>query len=206
VRIPVNLLDRESGEALEGELFDEITVEHFVETQSSWRPMVVEAAQAMHKAGGKLERIPRHWHWDWKSKEDELGVLAFSFFGITCRGKLQGIMKLDMAGKSARLPVQRNKPIVYIDYLEVAPWNIREIAEALGQKPQFGAVGSRLIEAAVRKSIEEGFRGRVALHSLSTSERFYLKQCGMTEGDRDPDKQNLLWCEFTPEQAENFIR
>ena len=45
----------------------------------------------------------------------------------------------------------------------------------------------------------------MALHSLSTSERFYLDVCGMTAVDRDPVKQNLLWCEFTPEQAERFL-
>ena len=61
------------------------------------------------------------------------------------------------------------------------------------------------IEAAVRKSIEEGFKGRVALHSLSTTEPFYLEKCGMTALSRDPTKQDLLWCEFTPEQAELFL-
>lgn len=64
---------------------------------------------------------------------------------------------------------------------------------------------TRLIEAAVRKSLEEGFKGRLGLHSLSTSERFYLDVCGMTAVGRDPVKQSLLWCEFTPEQAEIFL-
>ena len=40
------------------------------------------------------------------------------------------------------------------------------LMKALGKRPQFDAVGTRLIEAAVRKSIEEGFKGRVGLHSL----------------------------------------
>jgi hypothetical protein len=205
VRIPVTLLDRNTGKDVEGELFDDVTVKHFVETQGSWRPMVIAARDAMRAAGSSLELIPRHWHWDWNSKEAELDVLAFSFYGIECRAKLQGLMKLQTAGRSSRLAVPGNQPIVYIDYLEVAPWNIPIVAQATGQKTEFGAVGTRLIEAAVRKSFDEGFKGRVALHSLSTSEGFYINVCGMTAVSRDPDKQNLLWCEFTPEQANNFL-
>lgn len=75
----------------------------------------------------------------------------------------------------------------------------------LGGGAQYGAVGTRLLEAAVRKSLEEGYKGRLALHSLSGSERFYLDVCRMTAVGRDAAKQNLLWCEFTPEQAERFL-
>jgi hypothetical protein len=56
----------------------------------------------------------------------------------------------------------------------------------------------------VRKSVEEGFKGRLGLHSLPNSERFYLEACRLTAVGRDP-KQNLLWLEFTPEQAERFL-
>ena len=114
-------------------------------------------------------------------------------------------MKLATVGHVGRHPEQKGKPIVYVDYLETAPWNIKPLMQALEKSPQFAAVGSRLIEAAVRKSLDEGFKGRVALHSLTTSERFYIETCGMTALERDPAKQNLLWCEFTPEQAEIFL-
>ncbi len=205
MRVPVELFDYATKVPVEGELFDEVTVEHFLETQRDWRPAVIEAAKAMLKSGAPRENIPRHFHWDWSTKEADLRVLAFSFFGITCRGKLQGIMKIETAGRSSRLPEHKGKPLIYIDYLETAPWNIKTLVEALGKGPQFGAVGTRLIEAAVRRSLEEGFKGRLALHSLSTSEQFYLEKCGMTGVGRDSAKQDLLWCEFTPEQAEIFL-
>jgi hypothetical protein len=205
VRIPVELHDPATKDSVEAELFDEVTVEHFLEAQREWRPLVIEATKRLLKAGAKPEDIPRHWHWDWSSKESDLRVLAFSFFGITCNSKLQGLMKLETAGRSGRIAAEKGKPLVYIDYLETAPWNIRPLAQALGGTQQFGAVGTRLIEAAVRRSLEEGFKGRIALHSLSTSERFYLDVCGMTAVGRDPAKQDLLWCEFTPEQAERFL-
>jgi hypothetical protein len=72
-------------------------VEHFLEAQRDWRPVVIEAAKAMLKGGAPQEKVPRHWHWDWASKEPDLRVLAYSFFGISCRGKLQGLMKLERA-------------------------------------------------------------------------------------------------------------
>lgn len=127
-------------------------------------------------------------------------------FGISARGKLQGLMKLESVGRSGRTASQKGKPLTYVDYLETAPWNIKPLMQALGRSPEFAVVGTRLIEAAVRKSLDEGFKGRLALHSLSTSERFYLDVCGMTAVGRDPAKQNLLWCEFTPEQAERFLQ
>ena len=96
--------------------------------------------------------------------------------------------------------------LIYVDYLETAPWNIKTLMHALGRSPEFGAVGTRLIAAAVRTSLDEGLKGRLALHSLLTSERFYVDVCGMTAVGRDAAKQNLRWCEFTAEQAERFLK
>jgi hypothetical protein len=205
VKVAIQILDLAKKELVEAQLFDEVTVEHFLETQKEWRPVVLAAAKKIADSGAPPESIPRHFHWDWSRKEGDLRLLAFSFFGISVGGKLQGLMKLENAGRSGRIASQKGKPLTYVDYLETAPWNIKPLMQAVGQPTQFGAIGTRLIEAAVRKSIEEGFKGRVALHSLSGSERFYLDVCGMTPVGRDPTKQNLLWCEFTPEQAKKFL-
>jgi hypothetical protein len=166
----------------------------------------VEAAKKMVQSGSPQDLIPGHFHWDWTGKEADLRLLAFCFFGLSARGKLQGLMKLESAGKSGRIPSQKGKPLIYVDYLETAPWNIKPLMRALGRSQELAAVGTRLIEAAVRKSLEEGFKGRLGLHSLTTSERFYLDVCGMTAVGRDPLKQNLLWYEFTPEQADRFLK
>jgi hypothetical protein len=205
VRTAIQIVDWVSGELVAAELFDEVTVEHFLEAQREWRPVVVEAAKRMARSGSRRETVPRHFHWDWTSKEADLRMLAYSFFGVSAKGRLQGLMKLESVGRVGRVSSQKGKPLIYVDYLETAPWNIRSLMLALGRNPEFGAVGTRLIEAAVRKSLDEGFKGRLALHSLSTSERFYLDVCGMTAVGRDAGKQNLLWCEFIPKQAERFL-
>ena len=205
MRTAVEILRYGTREPVEAELFDEVTLDDFLETQEKWRPLLVQATKQLVLSGADENVIPRHFHWNWSQKEAELRVLAFSFYGIRCEKELQGLMKVSTVGHVCRHPDQKGKSVVYVDYLETAPWNIKVLMQALGKRPQFAAIGSRLIEAAVRKSLEEGFKGRVALHSLSTSEKFYIDNCEMTALERDPDKEDLLWSEFTPQQAEKFL-
>lgn len=205
MREKVEIIEVQSGQPVEAEIFDEVTLDHFIETQAVWRPVVLEAARALARDPGRAVLIPRHFHWDWTRKEADLKMLALRFYGVSCQGRLQGIMKVDTVGRSCRLPEQQGKPLVYVDYIETAPWNVRLLTEPLGRRQQYRGVGTRLFEAAVLQSEEEGFRGRLGLHSLPGSEGFYVKECGMTPVGRDPHKQNLLWCEFTPEQARRYL-
>jgi hypothetical protein len=206
VRTRVHILDNTTGQTVEAEIFDEVTVEHFIETQQEWRPIVLKAARQL-AARGSHQLIPQHFHWDWTTKAPELKVLANAFYGIRYENRLQGLMKIETVGQfcSCRLPEQVGKALVYVDYVEVAPWNLKVLMNALGEKPRYNVIGSRLIEAAVLKSKEEDCKGRIGLHSLPTTESFYIQTCRMTPVGRDPAKQNLLWLEYTPEQAENFL-
>jgi hypothetical protein len=205
MRETIQIIENQSGQLVDAEIFDEIALAHFIETQAEWRPVVLEAVQALSKNPNQATLIPRHYHWDWTRKETELKMLAVKFYGISCQGRLQGIMKVETVARSCRLPEQQGKPLVYIDYIEAAPWNIRQLMEPLRKPQQYRGVGSRLFEAAVLQSMEEDFKGRLGLHSLPGSEGFYVKECGMTPVGRDPHKQNLLWCEFTPEQARRYL-
>src|SRR5262249_32493332 len=99
---------------------------------------------------------------DWAATSATLQFLASRCLGIAGRGRAQGLMMVKIAGCACRLPPDAGQPLVYVDYLEVTPWNLR----ALTQTPRFGGIGVRLIEAAVRLSIGEGSHGRVGLHSL----------------------------------------
>lgn len=206
MKIRVHIIDNTTGKPVEAELFDEVTIEHFIETQQEWRPIILKAARQL-AARGSHQLIPQHFHWDWTAKAPELKVLANAFYGLRCDNKLQGLMKLETVGQfcTCRLPEQAGKALVYVDYVEVAPWNLKALMGALGEKPRYNVIGSRLIEAAVLRSIEEDCKGRTGLHSLPMTESFYVKACGMTPVGRDPAKQNLLWLEYTPEQAEKFL-
>jgi hypothetical protein len=201
----VQIIDNQSGQPVDAEIFDEVTLQHFIETQADWRPVVLEAARALSRKPNQAILIPRHYHWDWTRKEADLRMLAVTFYGPACEGYLQGIMKVDTVAHACRLQEQQGKPLVYIDYIEAAPWNIKQLMVPLGRAQRYRGVGSRLFEAAILQSGEEGFKGRLGLHSLPGSEGFYVKECGMTPVGRDPQKQSLLWCEFTPEQARRYL-
>jgi len=204
VKESIEIFDLVKQAVVEAELVDEVTTDDFLVTQLEWRPVVIEATRELVRLRSP-DLVPGHFHWDWTRKAAQLELLAVSFIAIRCDGSLQGLMKIETVGHDCRLPEQAGKPLVYIDYLETAPWNVKSLMKALDRPTRYGGVGSRLVEAAVRRSLAEEFRGRVGLHSLPTSERFYIEACGMTPVGRDPAKQNLLWCEFTPEQAEAFL-
>jgi hypothetical protein len=204
VKESVEIFDLVAQAVVAAELVDEVTSDDFLVTQLEWRPVVVEATRELVRLRAP-DLVPGHFHWDWTRKAAQLELLAVSFIAIRHGGSLQGLMKIETVGHACRLPEQAGKPLVYIDYLETAPWNVKSLMKALDRPTRYGGVGSRLVEGAVRRSLAEEFRGRVGLHSLPTSERFYIEVCGMTPVGRDPAKQNLLWCEFTPEQAEAFL-
>jgi hypothetical protein len=168
----------------------------------------VRAAEKL-RAQGHRNILPDYLNWDWAKKEPYLHMLATKFFGISCRNTLQGIVLVQTENINGdctcRLPNQKGKSLLYIDYLQVAPWNIKLLMEPIGQKVDFRGVGSRLMEAAIRFSIDEGFKGRIGLHSLPSSEAYYRDECGMTPVARDFRKQNLLWFEFTAEQAQEYL-
>src|SRR5438552_2165502 len=134
MKVPVEVIEQRTGEPVAATLFDEVTVEHFLEAQTEWRPLVLLATRRLAQAGADVDDIPLHWHWDWMRKEPELSLLALTFYGIGCGGRLQGLMKVDLASERCRLPEQQGQPLVYIDYLEVAPWNIRRLMAALGRQ------------------------------------------------------------------------
>jgi hypothetical protein len=78
VRVPVELLDNATGEFVEAELFDKITVEHFLETKRSWRPLVLQARQKLVERG-RADLVPNYAHWAWTTKEPYLQMLAMKF-------------------------------------------------------------------------------------------------------------------------------
>jgi hypothetical protein len=81
-------------------------------------------------------------------------------------------MMVSMLGVQGRAKTHCGKPVLYIKYIESAPRNLKAYA---GEEARFGGVGVSLIRAAIAVSVEEEFRGRIALHSLPQSEAFYTK-------------------------------
>ena len=91
--------------------------------------------------------------------------------------------------------------MVYVKYLESAPWNLKSMTST----PRFSAVGVRLMEAAVRQSIDEGRNGRLALHSLPSAQLFYDK-LGFVNLGLDAAVEDLPYYELTATAALKFLK
>lgn len=197
-RIPTTLLSKPTNEPVGAHLIDGVTRDLLIKTELAWAALRIEGAKYIQASGAN---VPEHWHWNWGKKSANIDLLAYRCFGIECDDEMQGLMLVNTIKFTSRLQDQRNKPLVYVDYIEAAPWNTKNLAPS----PRYGAVGKRLIEAAIRFSLVEEFGGRIGLHSLPQSEQFYENACGMTRGEIDPRCENLRWFELTEGHAKKFL-
>ena len=197
----VHLLNVERNQLETAELQDEITEQQLADWESEWMPELFMAIRRLRHAGVEPNQWPQSRHWNWRKKRKRLrGVLAKECFSIFCNGLTQGMMTVDTAMKRCRIDSQKGQHLVYVEYVENAPWNRRELFDP----PRYRGVGSILIRAAIELSDDLEFRGRIGLHSLPQSNCFYASTCGMTDLGDDPTNEGLHYFEMTPEQARAF--
>jgi hypothetical protein len=134
-------------------------------------------------------------HWDWRNKARRQG--EHCLVAIECEGQIQGIMAVqNLLRRSVLTP---NAWVLYVDYVEVAPWNYRVPHNrniSATRVPRFMRVGTLLIGEAIRMSLGVAAGGRVALHALEQAEEFYSRRCGMTRIGSDPNYQDLVYFEY----------
>ena len=123
-------------------------------------------------------------------------------FAIVCDGMTQGLMIVDTSTHRCRIDSQKGQHLVYVKYVENAPWNRPELFDP----SRFRGIGSILIRTAVKLSEEMEFLGRIGLHSLPQADEFYGSTCGMTDMGTDLDYEGLHYFEMTPEQAQAFVK
>jgi hypothetical protein len=63
-----------------------------------------------------------HTHWDWRNKADSVEAGYHMLVAAECRGEAQGIMAVLRNPRPARLG---DGHVIYVDYLESAPWNLK---------------------------------------------------------------------------------
>jgi len=201
-RSKVWLWDREEQCVVPAELIDSVDGNDIMRASATWKPLMEARVQDFTQQNIPRDQWPQHAHWDWEIKASHVaGLLAYQILGIECEGEMQGLMLVATAGKTCWLPAQMGKPIVYVHFLATAPWNDPDFTVL----PRFGAVGKIFLAAAIQLSIDNGFKGRIGLHSLPQADAFYTG-CGMTDLGRDPSPgmQQLRYYEMTPEQAQAF--
>jgi hypothetical protein len=183
-------------------LHDQLAPEHLLLVELQWHSKRVEYAQELMRLGVPKERWPQSIHWNWAGKAHDLRLLEAAGYAVEGEGVWQGAMLTKSATHLSAHRETRGKPLIYVDYLEVAPWNWT--IQDLGQLPKFKAIGPTLLREAVLQSIGEEFEGRVGLHALRQAEQFYGR-CGMEAMGRDATKQDLMYFELTTDGAQRFL-
>lgn len=202
-RSQVELWDRRGKQLVPAVLIDDVDIEGIQRAVSSWKPVIEGRVADLTKQGIPRNEWPEHAHWDWQLKAEHVkDILAYQILGIEFEEAMQGLMLVATEGKACRVLTQLGKPLVYVHYIATAPWNDPDFTP----EPQFGGVGKIFMASAIQLSIDNGFRGRIGLHSLPQAEIFYTG-CEMTDMGLDPSPkaQNLRYYEMTQEQATAFL-
>lgn len=185
----IYLKEVSSGTLVRAELYDSIQQRHLDHHNQLWKPVTTKLNE-------------QQGHWDWQKKWTHFSKqLSFQSFAIECNGETQGLMIVNTIMR-CQIRQQANKHLVYVEYLEVAPWNRQSVTSA----PRFKLVGTVMIAAAIQLSLDEGNQGRIGLHSLPQADTFYRGQCGMTDLGQDASKQNLFYFEMTEAQASHYMQ
>jgi hypothetical protein len=181
------LKEEKTGRLVIATLQSSLSPSYFEWVDSLWQPV-----QEMLLEGQQERPEHAHWRWAWKLTEYSIDKVGFA---VEHEGIPQAVM-IAKRGNTARLSEQTNQPLLYIDYLATAPWN----NTALTQTPRYRLCGTALWKAAIKYSQEQGWEGRVGLHSLRQSEGFYRDVCQMSDLGHDPDYDNLRYFEWKSDQ------
>ena len=128
--------------------------------------------------------------WDWAYKlRLAVSDRRYEAYAIELDELVQGVMLLETQWHRSWLP--ERFPLVYVEYLASAPWN----RYSVGDRPYLVGVGRTLLLLARQRSIELGYGGRIALHSLSQTEAFYRRN-NMIDYGADPEKEGLVYFEY----------
>ena len=121
---PVFLLNVQSGEAETAELLDAVTDRQLADWEGEWVPELFKAVQRLRRAGVERKHWPQSRHWDWRKKTAALqGMLANPGFSVVCTGMTQGMMLVDLTSERCRIDGQKGQHLVYVSFVENAPWN-----------------------------------------------------------------------------------
>jgi hypothetical protein len=155
----VSLIDGQSAERVlvQACLYRDIPAHFLDDLEEQWTAARERAASGL----ASLE----HAHWDWRNKAHSVETGVHMLIAVERNGDWHGVMAVQRTPLRSRLG---DGHVVYVDYLETAPWNLRRP----GQTPQFLGVGTALIAEAVRLGVEEGLEGRVGCTPCRRPKRF----------------------------------
>lgn len=202
----LELFNRHTQRMEPAELVDRIEHEDVTSFEQRWLPPMRAKIEELRQAGTLTPEEATRWnvadaHWEWQAKVfDRVGQLQWASHAVRCGGDTQGLMFMNLV-YTCRRPEQFKQHMVYVDLVSTAPWN----RPRLTPNPLFGGVGTILVTEAIIRSLDEGYKGRIGLHSLPGAESLYRQKFNMDCLGPDPDYGNLLYFEMTPQQANALL-
>lgn len=191
-----DLLNRETGVYESAELFQNVGESDIGDVERLWRPLLEQRSAEFESWSAAAEGNAQDAHWDWLHLARAAAAsMSLELFAVECAGQTQGLM-LVATNQFARLEIQRGRELVYVAFAATAPWNRRRFVPS----PRYKGVGRLLMMTAISYSIEQGFSGRIALHSLPESESWYRRSFPFTDLGYDAEKQ-MHYFEMTEAQA-----
>ena len=201
--LPIEVFAVAEQKWVAGTLFFGIAEQNLEHYEQKWLPELLrrrrEAAK-LRKAGHEIP-VVEDAHWDWAKKmlREHRAPLGFRSCAVEVEGETEGLMQVELATHRCR--ANKNLNLAYVDYISIAPWN----RPWPGLRQRFKGIGSILLREAIQTSMDEGFRGRIGLHSLSGALTWYRDTLKMKAFGADPDYQKLHYFEFTEDQAKRFM-
>jgi len=167
-----HLLNRQTGQLEPAEIFapmEQFDIDCF---RDHWKPILDDKIEELKQAG-RLTRDEvmaanaedARWRWSEKFQE-RARELQWASYSVRARGQTQGLMYINLL-RRCQLQSQQNMHMVYVDLLTTAPWN----RPRLVPDPLYSQVGVVLITEAILQSREEGFEGRIGLHSTDKNSK-----------------------------------
>jgi hypothetical protein len=202
----VELWNRHTNRQEPVELREKIDADDIACFEQHWLPPMEAKIEELRAAGTLTRESVEKWnvtdaHWKWGSKfQSRRGELKWASYALRSEGLTQGMMFLNLIA-SCRLQSQLNQHMVYVDLVSTAPWNRPRFTP----EPKFGGVGLVLVTEAIVRSFDEGFEGRIGLHSVAGAEAFYRDKLRMDCLGPDSKAGGLPYYEMTSQRAAQLL-
>lgn len=182
------------------ELFQTLDQKNLDDFETLWLPALKARAARFVSAEEAASANAQDAHWDWvKYAKEAERLLQYETFCVECAGQTQGLMLVNLA-KFARVGPAAGRELAYVELLATAPWNRPKFVPT----PKYKGVGLILVATAISLSADQGFKGRIGLHSLPQSVEWYVETGAFTDCGFDPDKK-MRYFEMTESQAAAFL-
>ncbi len=208
-RHATTLREQSGGAMVPAVIDDRLPLDRLFEVETQWCVKRIQVLRELWSAGVSEADWPQSVHWNWAFKASALTASRFKasgdarLFGIEAQGQWQGILLGLSEDHFTRLD-KKGRPLVYVDFIESAPWNWD--APASNRIGKYRGVGIQLMKLAVQWSLSLKYGGRVGLHSLPQSESFYSGRCRMKNFGPDAQYDGLCYFELSERDSHSFPR